>query len=57
MTASDGDRYWGLEESELKELSETALIDPAFSTVLNDFARSSTVLLSKEFTENSCYSP
>ncbi len=48
---------WSLEENELQELSETALIDPAFTKVLNDFARNSTVLLSKEFDENSCYSP
>ncbi len=55
--ADDTEHHWSLEENELQELSETALIDPEFTKVLNDFAKNSTVLLSKEFGENSCYSP
>lgn len=49
--------YWSLEESELQELSETALIDGDFTAALNDFARDSAVLLSESFSGNSCYSP
>ena len=48
-----------IEEIEKEAAKERAKveIDPAFSKSVNQFARDSAVLLSKDFAENACYSP